>query len=77
MAIIRDSRVYRLRARLLGHRRTPDKKHGRFNFHDNVKWYLRDVTKKEVVNDDPSSDVIYIDLDSFVKFAVRHIHEAL
>ena len=35
--IIRDSRGYRLRARLLGHRRTPDKKHGRFNFHDNVK----------------------------------------
>ena len=29
--------VYRLWARLLRHRRTPHKKHGRFNFHDDLK----------------------------------------
>ena len=50
--------VYRLWARLLRHRRTPYKKHGRFDFHDDLKWYLRDVTKGEAVDDDPPSDAI-------------------
>ena len=45
--------VYRLWARLLRHRRTPYKKHGRFDFQDDLKWYLRDVTKEDVVDDDP------------------------
>ena len=31
---------------------------GRFDFHYDLKWYLRDVTKAEVVEDDPQSDNI-------------------
>ena len=45
--------IYRLWARLLRHRRTPYKKHQRFDFHDDLKWYLRDVTKVKVEDDDP------------------------
>ena len=69
--------VYRLWAGLLKHRRTLYKKHGRFSFHNVLKLYLRDVTKGEVVYDDPSSDAIYIDSESFIKFVVRHLDEAL
>ena len=53
------------------------KKHIRFDFHDNLKWYLRDVTKGEVADDDPPSDAIDVDSESFVKFVVRHLDEAL
>ena len=69
--------VYRLWARLLRHRRTLYKKHGRFDFHDDLKWYLRDVTKREVADDDLPSHAIYVNSESFVKFVVRHLVEAL
>ena len=69
--------VYRHWARLLRHRRTCYKKHGRFDFHDDLKWYLRDVTKGEVLGDDPPSDAIYVDSGSFVKIVIRHLDEAL
>ena len=58
-------------------RRTLYKKHGKFDFHDDLKWYLQDVTKGEVVDDDPPSDAIYFDLESFVKFFVRRFDKAL
>ena len=45
--------IYRLWARLLRHRRISYKKHGRFDFHNDLKWYLRDVAKGEFVDDDP------------------------
>ena len=32
--------VYRLWARLLSHRQTSYKKHGIFDFHNDLKWYL-------------------------------------
>ena len=69
--------VYRLWARLSRHRRTPYKKHGRSDFYDDLKWYLRDVTKEEVVDDDPPSDAIYVDSESFVEFVIRYLDEAL
>ena len=50
--------VYRLWARLLGDWRTACKKHGRFDSHDDLKWYLGDVTKVKVVDDDTPSDAI-------------------
>ena len=64
--------VCRIWVRLLRHRRTPYKKHGIFHFLDDLKWYLRDVTKGEVVNDNTLSDAIYINSESFVKFVVRY-----
>ena len=33
--------VYRLSAKLLRHRQTPYKKHGRFDFHDDLKCIYR------------------------------------
>ena len=69
--------VCRLWARMLRHQRKPYKKHGRFDFLDELKWYLQDVTELEIVDDDPASDAIYVDSESFVKFAVRHLYEAL
>ena len=68
--------VYQLWARLLRHRRTPYKKHGRFDFDENIKWYLRNVTKGEIVDDDPPADAIKVDAASFVKYVVRHLDEA-
>ena len=62
--------VYRLWARLLRYRQTLYKKHGRFDFHDDLKWCLRDVTKREVADDDHLSDVIYVDSESFVNEAL-------
>ena len=47
------------------------------DFDDDLKWHLQDVTKGEVVDDDPQLDVRYFDSESFVKFAVRHLDEAL
>ena len=35
------------------------------------------VTKGEVVDDDPPSDAIYVDSESFVEFVVRYLDEAL
>ena len=55
----------------------PYKKHERFRFYDDLKWYLWDVTKGEVVDDDPPSNAIYVDSESFVKSLVRHLDEAL
>ena len=69
-------KVYRLLARLLRHSWTPYKKPGRFDFHSNWKQYLLDVTKREVVDDDPPSHAIYADSESFVKIVVRHLDEA-
>ena len=36
-----------------------------------------DVTKGEVAYDDPQSDGIRIDSESFINFVVRHLDEAL
>ena len=36
-----------------------------------------DVTKGEVAYDDPPSDGIRIDSESFINFVVRHLDEAL
>ena len=69
--------VYRLWAGLFRHRRTPYKKYGRYDFHDDLKWYLRDVTKGEVVDNDPPSNAINVDSESFVKCVVRHSDKAL
>ena len=68
--------VYRLWARLLRHRRTPYKKHGRFDFDDTLKWYLRRVSKGDIVDADPPPDAIIIPADHFVKFVIRHLDEA-
>lgn len=67
--------MYKLWGRLLRHWRTPYKKHGRFDFHSNWKQYLLDVTKREVVDDDPPSHAIYVDSESSVKIVVRHLDE--
>ena len=50
--------VNRRRARSLRYRRTPFRKHGNFDFNDNLKKYLRDVTKGEIVDDPPPPDAI-------------------
>ena len=52
--------IYRLWARLLRHGQTPYKSHGRFDFQNDLKWYLQGETK-EVIDDDPASDTIYDD----------------
>lgn len=62
--------AYRLQARLLGHRRTSHKNYGRFDFHDLIKWCLRNITMDEIVDDEPPSDAIEVKSDSFVKFTV-------
>ena len=65
--------MYKLWGRLLRHWRTPYKKHGRFDIHNDLKWYLLDAAK----DDDPPSDAIYVDPKSFVKFVVIYLDEAL
>ena len=62
-------------ASLLPHRRTPCDQNGRFNFHESLKWYLRNITKGEIVDDDTVPDAIEVDPDNFVKFVVRHLGE--
>ena len=52
-------------------------KYGRFDFHNDLKWYLWNVTKGENVDDDPLSDANVVDPESFVKFVARHIDETL
>ena len=59
------------------HRRRLYKTHIRFDFQDDLKWYLRNVTKGEVVDDDLPSDAIYVDSENFVKFVFRHLDGAL
>ena len=44
--------------------------------HNDLKCYLKNVTKGEVVNDDPPSDVIVVDPESFIKFAIRDLEVA-
>ena len=68
--------VYRLWARLLRHRRTPFKKHGKFDFDGSLKWYLRSVTKGDVVDDDPPPDAIVVTKEQFVRYVLRHLDEA-
>ena len=46
-------------------------------FHNDLNWYLRTVTKGEIVDDNPPSNAIVADPESFVKFFFRHIHKAL
>ena len=53
------------------------KKHGKFDFHNDLKWYLGIVTKEEVADDDLPSDAIVVDRESFVKFVLRLLHEVL
>ena len=53
------------------------KKHGKFSFLNDLKRYLLDVTKGEVLYDDPSSDAICFDSENFINFVVRHLDEAL
>ena len=79
LKMVRKKPVIRCRlwTRLLRHRQTPYKKHERFDFYDDLKWYLWDVTKGEVVDDDHPSNAIYVDSESFVKSLVRHLDEAL
>ena len=48
---------------------------GRFNFHESLKWYLRNITKGEIVDDDTVPDTIEVEPDNFVKFVVRHLGE--
>ena len=52
-------------------------KHGRFDFHNDLKRYLRNATKGEVVDDDPPSNAIVVYPESFVKFVVRNLNKAL
>ena len=69
------------KARYEVHRLSQDwrlyKTHIRFDFQDDLKWYLRNVTKGEVVDDDLPSDAIYVDSENFVKFVFRHLDGAL
>ena len=44
--------VYKLWARLLRHRRTLYKKHRRSDFHNDLTWYLGNVKKGELVDDE-------------------------
>lgn len=46
-------------------------------FHNDLNWYLRTVTKGEIVDDNPPSNAIVADPESFVKFFFRHIYKAL
>ena len=48
-----------------------------FDFQNDFKWYLQNVTKGEVGEDSPLSDVIVVNPESFVKFVVRHKDEVL
>ena len=48
-----------------------------FDFQNDFKWYLQNLTKGEVGDDSPLSDVIVVNPESFVKFVVRHKDEAL
>lgn len=48
-----------------------------FDFQNDFKWYLQNVTKGEVGDDSPLSDVIVVNPESFVKFVVRHKDEVL
>ena len=57
--------IYRLWARLLRHGQIFYKNHGRFDFQNDLKWYLQGETK-EVIDDDPPSDTIYDDPPSDV-----------
>lgn len=51
------------------------KKHERFDFHNLQN--LQNITKREVVGDDPLSDAIVVGLETFVKFVVRHFDETI
>ena len=46
-------------------------------FHNDLNWYLRTVTKGGIVDDNPPSNAIVADPESFVKFFFRHIYKAL
>ena len=46
-------------------------------FHNDLNWYLRTVTKGEIVDDNPPSNAIVADPESFVNFFLRHIYKAL
>ena len=70
-------KVHRLLARFLRHSWTPYKKHGRFDFRSNWKQFLLGGTKREVVDDDPPSNAIYVGSESFVKIVVRLLDKAL
>ena len=39
-------------------------------------YIVRNVTKGQIVDDDPPSDAIELDPDSFVKYVVEHLDEA-
>ena len=69
--------VYRLWKKLLRHKQTQHKKHWRFHFYKDLKWYLQNVTKVEVAYNDPPLDAIDVDPESFFKFIFRHLNEAL
>ena len=51
--------------------RTPYKKCGRLDFHENIKWCLRNITKDETIDDDPPPVAIEVNPDGFVKFTVK------
>ena len=69
--------VYSLWTRLLRLRRTPYKNNARFDFHNDLKWYWQNKTKGESDDDNLSSDAVVANLESFVKFVVRHLDETL
>ena len=68
---------YRLWAKLLRHRRSPYPRDGRFDFNDCLKTYIRNITMGDVVDADPPAGAIMIESESFVKFVVRHLDDAL
>ena len=58
--------VYCLWARCLHHWKKPFRKHGKFDFNDNLTKYLRDLTKGEIVDNPPPPDAITISTQIFV-----------
>lgn len=51
------------------------KKHGKFDFHNGLKQYLRNIAKGENVGNDSPSDTAVVDPNSFVKFVISHLDE--
>ena len=68
--------VCRLWARCLRHRRTPYRKHGHFDFHSALKWYMRSISEGDIVDADPPEDAIFVSPENFVKYVVHHLDES-
>ena len=68
--------VYRFWARSLRHTRTPYKKHGIFDFHEGLKWYMRAISNGDIVDANAPLDAVVVPAENFVRNVVRYVDEA-